>query len=53
MRPDWIDIRVNKLLNQSGAKIVPLRRKGIVAGPLTQSARGIWSGLHIPQPVNI
>lgn len=39
-----IQRKVQLLLDSSGAKIVPLKRKMIVS--TTESARGIWSGLH-------
>lgn len=42
--------KVQLLLDSSGAKIVPLKRKTIVS--TTESARGIWSGLH-DQPYQI
>ncbi|KAL7409090.1 hypothetical protein BDY24DRAFT_345679 [Mrakia frigida] len=52
-RPDTVARRVAKFLDASGEKIVHLKRTPIVPGPLSESARGMWSGLHLPQPVNL
>jgi large subunit ribosomal protein L43 len=46
-----IEQKVQLLLDASGAKIVPLKRKAVVS--TTESARGIWSGLHTPEPYRI
>lgn len=46
-----IQQKVQLLLDSSGAKIVPLKRKTVVS--TTESARGIWSGLHTPEPYRI
>jgi len=45
-----IEKKVQLLLDSSGAKILPLKRKTVVS--TTESARGIWSGLH-DQPYRI
>ncbi|VDB95433.1 unnamed protein product [Peniophora sp. CBMAI 1063] len=42
--------KVQLLLDSSGARIVPLKRRTVVS--TTESARGIWSGLH-DQPYQI
>ena len=39
-----IEKKVQLLLDSSGAKIQSLKRKTVVS--TTESARGIWSGLH-------
>ncbi|THH11802.1 hypothetical protein EW145_g429 [Phellinidium pouzarii] len=46
-----IQQKVQILLDSSGAKIVPLKRKMVVS--TTESARGIWSGFHTPVPYKI
>ena len=46
-----IQQKVQLLLDSSGAKIVPLKRKTVVS--TTESARGIWSGMHTPEPYKI
>ncbi|KAL5495621.1 MRPL51 [Sanghuangporus weigelae] len=46
-----IQQKVQLLLDSSGAKIVPLKRKTVVS--TTEAARGIWSGLHVPEPYKI
>ena len=43
--------KVQLLLDSSGSKIVPLKRKTVVS--TTESARGIWSGFHTPEPYKI
>ena len=43
--------KVQLLLDASGAKIVPLKRKAVVSS--TEAARGIWSGLHVPEAYKI
>ncbi|KAI4522905.1 hypothetical protein K525DRAFT_222717 [Schizophyllum commune Loenen D] len=43
-----IEKKVQLLLDSSGAKIVPLKRRTVES--MTESARGIWSGLHAPRP---
>ena len=49
--PTQIAQKVQLLLDSSGNKIVPLKRKTVVS--TTESARGIWSGLHTPEPYKI
>ncbi|CAA7259996.1 unnamed protein product [Cyclocybe aegerita] len=44
-----IQKKVKLLLDSSGAKIVPLKRR--VVESTTESTRGIWSGLHADPPV--
>lgn len=44
-----IQQKVQLLLDSSGAKIKPLKRKTIES--TTESPRGIWSGLHADRPV--
>ncbi|KAH8120536.1 thioredoxin-like protein [Phellopilus nigrolimitatus] len=46
-----IQQKVQLLLDASGAKIVPLKRKTVVS--TTEAARGIWSGFHVPEPYKI
>jgi large subunit ribosomal protein L43 len=46
-----IEQKVQLLLDSSGAKIKPL--KGRPVESTTESARGIWSGLHVEQPFRI
>ncbi|KAF9056438.1 thioredoxin-like protein [Panaeolus papilionaceus] len=43
-----IQKKVQLLLDSSGAKIVPLKRRTVES--TTESARGIWSGLHADRP---
>uniref|UniRef100_A0A8H8CPK4 Large ribosomal subunit protein mL43 n=1 Tax=Psilocybe cubensis TaxID=181762 RepID=A0A8H8CPK4_PSICU len=40
--------KVQLLLDSSGAKIVPLKRRAVES--TTESPRGIWSGLHADRP---
>ncbi|EDR15102.1 mitochondrial 54S ribosomal protein MRPL51 [Laccaria bicolor S238N-H82] len=40
--------KVRLLLDSSGAKIKPLKRRPVES--TTQAARGIWSGLHADRP---
>ena len=40
-----IEKKVQLLLDSSGAKIKPLKRRTVES--TTESARGIWSGLHV------
>ncbi|TFK57598.1 hypothetical protein OE88DRAFT_151897 [Heliocybe sulcata] len=42
-----IQQKVQLLLDSSGAKIKPLKRRVIES--TMESARGIWSGLHVPE----
>ncbi|KAF9650682.1 hypothetical protein BDM02DRAFT_1288035 [Thelephora ganbajun] len=42
-----IQKKVQLLLDSSGAKIKPLKRRTVES--TTESARGIWSGLHVDQ----
>ncbi|KAI0809233.1 thioredoxin-like protein [Irpex lacteus] len=46
-----IQQKVQLLLDSSGAKIKPLKRRTIES--TTESARGIWSGLHVEEPFKI
>lgn len=46
-----IQQKVQLVLDSSGAKIVPLKRRTVVS--TTESARGIWSGMHTPEPYKI
>ena len=46
-----IQQKVQLLLDSSGAKIKPLRRRTIES--TTEAARGIWSGLHVEEPFKI
>ncbi|KAF5313272.1 hypothetical protein D9619_003072 [Psilocybe cf. subviscida] len=43
-----IQKKVQLLLDSSGAKIVPLKRRAVESS--TEAARGIWSGLHADRP---
>ncbi|KAI0793339.1 thioredoxin-like protein [Abortiporus biennis] len=43
--------KVQLLLDSSGAKIVPLKRRTVES--TTEAARGIWSGLHVEEPFKI
>ncbi|KAI0072375.1 hypothetical protein K474DRAFT_1711669 [Panus rudis PR-1116 ss-1] len=43
--------KVQLLLDSSGAKIKPLKRRTIES--TTEAARGIWSGLHVEEPYKI
>jgi large subunit ribosomal protein L43 len=40
--------KVRLLLDSSGAKIKPLKRRPVES--TTEAARGIWSGLHADRP---
>ncbi|KAF8887785.1 hypothetical protein BD779DRAFT_1672603 [Infundibulicybe gibba] len=44
-----IEKKVQLLLDASGAKIKPLKRRTVES--TTEAARGIWSGLHADRPV--
>ncbi|TDL28846.1 hypothetical protein BD410DRAFT_760526 [Rickenella mellea] len=46
-----IQNKVQLLLDASGHKIVPLKRKTVVS--TAESARGIWSGFHVQEPYRI
>lgn len=46
-----IQQKVQLLLDSSGAKIKPLKRRTVES--TTESARGIWSGLHVETPFQI
>ncbi|KZT06253.1 uncharacterized protein LAESUDRAFT_736992 [Laetiporus sulphureus 93-53] len=46
-----IEKKVQLLLDSSGAKIKPLKRRTVES--TTEAARGIWSGLHVDQPFKI
>ena len=41
--------QVQLLLDSSGAKLKHLKNLQVQAGPGAESARGIWSGLHVPE----
>ncbi|KAG6866265.1 hypothetical protein C0991_006852 [Blastosporella zonata] len=41
--------KITLLLDSSGAQIKPLKRRNVES--TTESARGIWSGLHADRPV--
>lgn len=43
-----IEKKVELLLDSSGAKIKPLKRRPVESR--TEAARGIWSGLHADRP---
>ena len=43
--------KVQLLLDSSGAKIKPLKGRTIESA--TESARGIWSGLHVDELIKI
>ncbi|EIN13472.1 hypothetical protein PUNSTDRAFT_94542 [Punctularia strigosozonata HHB-11173 SS5] len=43
--------KVQLLLDSSGAKIKPLKRR--IVESQTEAARGIWSGLHVDEPFRI
>ena len=43
-----IQKKVQLLLDSSGAKILPLKRRAVES--TTESPRGIWSGLHADRP---
>ena len=43
--------KVQLLLDSSGAKIKPLKRRTVESS--TEAARGIWSGLHVEEPFKI
>ncbi|KDR85261.1 hypothetical protein GALMADRAFT_234015 [Galerina marginata CBS 339.88] len=43
-----IQQKVQLLLDSSGAKIVPLKRRAVES--TTEATRGIWSGLHADRP---
>ena len=44
-----ISAQVQLLLDSSGAKLKHLKNLQVQAGPGAESARGIWSGLHVPE----
>ena len=44
-----IQKKVELLLDSSGAKIVPLKRRAVESS--TESPRGIWSGMHADRPL--
>lgn len=44
-----IQKKISLLLDSSGAKIKPLKRRNVES--TTESPRGIWSGLHADQPI--
>ncbi|KAI0700436.1 thioredoxin-like protein [Cytidiella melzeri] len=46
-----IQQKVQLLLDSSGAKIKPLKRRTIES--TAEAARGIWSGLHVEEPFKI
>ena len=46
-----IQQKVQLLLDSSGAKIKPLKRRTVES--TTEAARGIWSGMHVEEPFKI
>lgn len=46
-----IQKKVQLLLDSSGAKIKPLKRRTVES--TAESARGIWSGLHVDELIKI
>lgn len=46
-----IEKKVQLLLDASGAKIKPLKRRTVES--TTEAARGIWSGLHVEETYKI
>ncbi|PCH33270.1 hypothetical protein WOLCODRAFT_111552 [Wolfiporia cocos MD-104 SS10] len=46
-----IQQKIQLLLDSSGAKIKPLKRRTVES--TTEAARGIWSGLHVEEPFKI
>ncbi|KAJ9115110.1 hypothetical protein QFC22_005440 [Naganishia vaughanmartiniae] len=48
MEANEIGNKVQLLLDSSGAKLKHLKNLQVEAGPGSESARGIWSGLHVP-----
>ncbi|KAI0932677.1 hypothetical protein AcW1_000271 [Taiwanofungus camphoratus] len=46
-----IEKKVQLLLDSSGAKIKPLKRRTVES--TTEAARGIWSGVHVDEPFKI
>lgn len=46
-----IQQKVQLLLDASGAKIKPLKRRTVES--TTEATRGIWSGLHVEEPFKI
>lgn len=46
-----VQTKVQLLLDSSGAKIKPLKRRTVES--TTEAARGIWSGLHVEEPFKI
>lgn len=46
-----IQQKVQLLLDSSGAKIKPLKRRTVES--TTEAARGIWSGMHVKDPFKI
>lgn len=46
-----VEQKVQLLLDSSGAKIKPLKGKPVES--TTESARGIWSGMHVEQSFQI
>ncbi|KAI5454177.1 39S ribosomal protein L51, mitochondrial [Naganishia albida] len=49
MEANEIANKVQLLLDSSGAKLKHLKNLQVQAGPGAESARGIWSGLHVPE----
>lgn len=47
-----VERKVQLILESSGAKIKPLK-KGRIVESMSESARGIWSGLHVDTPFTI
>ncbi|KAJ9104562.1 hypothetical protein QFC21_002060 [Naganishia friedmannii] len=48
MEANEIGNKVQLLLDSSGAKLKHLKNIQVEAGPGSESARGIWSALHVP-----
>ncbi|KAI0961099.1 hypothetical protein AcV7_000292 [Taiwanofungus camphoratus] len=46
-----IEKKIQLLLDSSGAKIKPLKRRTVES--TTEAARGIWSGVHVDEPFKI
>jgi large subunit ribosomal protein L43 len=49
LQVNGIQKKVQLLLDSSGAKIQPLKRR--IVESTTESTRGIWSGLHADRPI--
>ena len=49
--PRAIAGKVRLLLDASGAKIAPLKRRAVESR--AEGARGVWSGMHVDEPFRI